>query len=143
MSMNTEAPTGALPAGSDAAALAALPQRIVDAWEAHDPDAFAAVFAEDGSMILPGVYCKGRGQIRTFMAEGFAGRYRGTRITGEPMDLRLLSDSSAVLLTQGGVLAPGETAVDDRRAIRASWVAVKRAGQWQLAAYQNSPRDAG
>jgi uncharacterized protein (TIGR02246 family) len=141
--MNTKAPTGVSFAAPDAAALAALPQRIVDAWAAHDPDAFAAVFTEDGSMILPGVYCKGRSQIRTFMAEGFAGRYRGTRITGTPIDLRPLSDGSAVLLTQGGVLAPGETEVDDRRAIRASWVAVKQAGQWQLAAYQNSPRDAG
>lgn len=132
MSMDTEVAT-----------VAALPQRIVDAWEAHDPDAFAAVFTEDGSMILPGVYCKGRSEIRTFMAEGFSGQYRGTRITGKPIDLRLLNDSSAVLLTQGGVLAPGETDVDDRRAIRASWVAVKQGGEWQLAAYQNSPRDAG
>lgn len=127
--------------GRDEAGVAALPERIVAAWAAQDPAAFAEVFSEDGSMILPGVYRAGRDQIRQFMTEAFAGPYRGTRVTGQPLELRFLSDQVAVLITQGGVLAPGETAVADERAIRASWIAVHRDGRWQLAAYQNSPRD--
>jgi uncharacterized protein (TIGR02246 family) len=137
--LNSSNTTNMSNAEQDTAAVATLPQRIVDAWAAHDANAFADVFTEDGSLILPGVFRKGRGQIREFIAEAFAGPYQGTRVTGQPVDLRLLSENTAVLITQGGVLAPGETEVADSRAIRASWIAVKQDGSWRLAAYQNSP----
>lgn len=118
---------------------AALSERIVAAWANHDADAFAAVFSDDGSMILPGVFCQGREQIRDFMAQAFAGPYRGTQVTGQPLALRAISDDVALIITRGGVMAAGETEVADERAIRASWLAVRRGGSWQLAAYQNSP----
>jgi uncharacterized protein (TIGR02246 family) len=43
-----------------------------------------------------------------------------------------------VLITEGGVLAPGET-VAAERLIRATWVVAKQDNGWQLAAYHNSP----
>lgn len=133
----------ASPTGGAEAEIAGLPQRVVAAWANNDADAFAEVFTEDGSLILPGIYKTGREQIRSFMADGFAGPYQGTRVTGQPLELRRLGESAAVLITEGGVLAPGETVVADERAIRATWVAEHRDGRWQLAAYQNCPRDLG
>ena len=44
-----------------------------------------------------------------------------------------------LLVTSGGVLRPGESQVSDARAIRATWLVVKRDGQWLLTAYQNCP----
>ncbi|KOX24300.1 SgcJ/EcaC family oxidoreductase [Nocardiopsis sp. NRRL B-16309] len=126
----------------DSAHVTALPGRIVSAWAGHDPEAFSRVFTEDGTMVLPGVMCRGREEVRAFMAQAFAGPFKGTRVTGTPVSARALGGDAAVLVTQGGVLAPGEEKVSDARAIRASWVAVRTDEGWQLAAYQNSPRDA-
>jgi uncharacterized protein (TIGR02246 family) len=125
---------------ADMAAIKAVPMRIVSAWGKQDAVAFSKVFTEDGSMILPGVYKKGRSEILSFMADAFVGPYRGTQVTGVPIDFLSLGDQSAVLVTEGGVLAPGEVEVPPERAIRATWVVLKRDGEWRLAAYQNSPK---
>ena len=127
-----------LPA-ADQAAVAALTQRVIAAWAYQDADGFADVFTEDGSMILPGLYRKGREEIREYLKDAFENQYKDTQVTGKPLDIRALGADVALLLTQGGVLAPGESAVSDEQAIRASWLVVKRDGDWMLAAYQNSP----
>ncbi|MER5336999.1 SgcJ/EcaC family oxidoreductase [Micromonospora sp. NPDC002717] len=126
---------------ADHAAIAALPSRIVAAWAEHDAEAFGAVFVEDGTMILPGLFLTGRDAIVAFMREAFAGPYQGTRVTGQPINVRFLDGEVAIVLTEGGVLAPGETTVAKEHAVRASWLMVKRDGAWLLAAYQNSPSE--
>ncbi|SRR6266566_1956671 len=141
MTTTSPPPTATGPTTSDQAAIAAIPQRVVAAWAAHDANAFAGVFTEDGTMILPGLYLKGQGAIRSHMAAAFEGEYKGTRVTGQPIDLKVLGAGAAALITHGGVLAPGESEPSDESAIRASWVVVKKDGQWRLALYQNSPRD--
>lgn len=126
---------------ADQAAIAGVPERMVAAWAAHDADAFADLFVDDGTMMLPGLYRKGRDEIREFMAGAYAGRYKGTRVTGKPLDIKPLGPDAVALLTEGGVLAPGETELSSAEAIRASWILVRRDGRWQLAVYQNCPRD--
>ncbi|WP_409465496.1 SgcJ/EcaC family oxidoreductase [Amycolatopsis sp. GA6-003] len=125
---------------SDQAAVAALTRKVIAAWAYHDHDAFADLFTEDGTMILSGVYCAGREKIREFLKAAYQNEYRGTQVTGQPLSLRPLGRDAAVLLTQGGVLRPGESEVSAANAIRASWVVLRRDGQWLLSAYQNSPR---
>lgn len=127
-------------ADSDGAAIAALTQKVVSAWAYHDADTFASVFTDDGTMILTGVYCEGRDEVRAYMAEAFAERYKGTQVTGNPISMRFLGQDTAILLSHGGVLEPGETEVSDHGAIRASWLVVRQDGQWRVAAYQNTPR---
>jgi uncharacterized protein (TIGR02246 family) len=141
--MPTSTSAAAPPAisSTEQAEIAAVPARMVAAWAAHDAKAFADLFTPDGTMILPGVYKKGRDQIRNYMAAAYAGPYRGTRVTGSPIDIKPLADGAVALLSMGGVLEPGETEVSGREAIRASWILVKRDGRWQLAVYQNCPRD--
>ncbi|MEW2475415.1 MULTISPECIES: SgcJ/EcaC family oxidoreductase [Micromonospora] len=121
-----------------------VPLRLVAAWAKNDADGVAAVFTPDGSMILPGdVYKKGRDEIRAFMAAAYAGPFKGTGVTGRPVDVRLINDDVALLRTHGGILAPGETDIAPELAVRSTWVVVKRDDQWYLASYQNSPRGEG
>ncbi|MFF5229241.1 SgcJ/EcaC family oxidoreductase [Dactylosporangium sp. NPDC000521] len=124
---------------ADQVAVAGLTQRVIAAWAYGDGDGFADVFTEDGTMILPGMYRKGREEIRAYLKDAFANQYKNTQVTGKPIDMRFLGDSVVVLQTQGGVLAAGESEVSDDQAIRATWLAVKQDGAWRLAAYQNSP----
>jgi uncharacterized protein (TIGR02246 family) len=128
-------------ATADQTAIAGAPQRLVAAWAARDAAAFAALFTEDGTMILPGVYRKGRPDISAYMAYAFATIYRDTRVTGRPIDLKPIGSDAVALITEGGVIAPGETQLSPAATIRASWILVKRDGEWQVAVYHNCPRD--
>jgi uncharacterized protein (TIGR02246 family) len=92
-------------------------------------------------MILPGVHRTGRAEIREFMAAAYASNFKGTTVTGQPIDMKPLAPGAVALLTVGGVLPPGESELTGRNAIRASWILVKRDGEWKLAVYQNCPRD--
>lgn len=127
------------PNTGDRAAVTAVPQRIIAAWAAHDAEAFADTFTDDGTMILPGVYRKGRDDIRDFMAAGFAGPYRGSQVTGTPLEVRFLSADTGVLISHGGVLEPGQTELPVEKEVHALWLVVKRDDVWRLAAYQNCP----
>lgn len=121
-----------------------VPLRLVAAWARNDAAGVADVFTEDGTLILPGdVHKRGRDEIRAFMAAAYAGPFKGTGVTGAPVDVRFASDDVALLRTHGGILAPGETEIDPELAVRSTWVVVKKDGEWLLAGYQNSPRGAG
>lgn len=121
-----------------------VPLRLVAAWAKNDADGVANVFTDDGILILPGdVYKRSREEIRSFMAAAYAGPFKGSGVTGNPVDVRFVSDDIALLRTHGGILAEGETEIDPELAVRSTWVCVKRDGEWKLAAYQNSPRGEG
>lgn len=120
--------------------MAELPRRMIAAWSANDADAFAQLFTEDATMVLPGdVYLASREEIRAYMAAAYAGPLKGTGVAGSPLGLRFLSETSGVIVTRGGILAPGEREVSAERAIRATWVVAKHDGQWYIGAYHNSP----
>lgn len=121
-----------------------VPLRLVAAWARNDAAGVAEVFTDDGIMILPGdVYKQGPVEIQAFMAAAYAGPFKGTGVTGKPVDVRFVADDVALLRTHGGILAPGETQIDPELAVRSTWVVVKRGDKWQLAGYQNSPRGEG
>lgn len=117
-----------------------LPAKMIETWATNDAAAFSELFTEDATLILPrDVFLQGREGIRAFMTQAFAGPYQGTRVFGEPLDARGLGEDAGVIVTQGGVLAPGDTAVAPERAIRATWVVVRQDGRWLISAYQNTP----
>lgn len=126
-------------AGGDHSAVFAVPERIIKAWANNDADMFAETFTEDGSLILPGVHLTSREEIRAYMTAAYAGPFRGTRVFGEPIGVKYLGDTAAIVVTRGGVLAPGDEEVAPERAIRATWVLSKQDKEWLITSYQNTP----
>jgi uncharacterized protein (TIGR02246 family) len=124
---------------TDLAAVKAVPDRISDAWDANDHRAFAAAYTDSATMILSGDrFVRGRAEILTEVERSFATAHKGTSLVQNIVDVRGTGPDSAVLITDGGVLAPGETTVAPEREIRATWVLTRQRGEWLIAAYQNT-----
>ena len=112
---------------------------LYKAWEAGDADAFVADYTEDATVVQPGVYKKDREEIRTTMAAGFAGPLNGSRVAARPVDVRFLTGDTAIVVSEDGIIFPGQDAVASERLVRATWVLVRRDGGWRIASYHNSP----
>jgi uncharacterized protein (TIGR02246 family) len=129
---------GGFTKGEEGAVLS-VPLRARATWDRNDADAFAQIFIENGSMLVGDTQLKGREEIRSYIAEAFAGPYRGSRLVEEPDLIQRVSDDVAVAVTHGGVIPPGATELPPDRVARATYVTVKRDGEWQLVSYQSSP----
>jgi uncharacterized protein (TIGR02246 family) len=128
-------------AGSDADRQAVLDvlARLYQAWEAGDAEAFVADYTEDASVIQSGVYEKDREEIRTNMAAAFAGPLSGSRVAARPVDVRFLTGDTAIVVSEDGIIFPGQDAVASGGLVRATWVLVRRDDGWRIASYHNSP----
>jgi uncharacterized protein (TIGR02246 family) len=63
---------------------------------------------------------------------------RGTRVHSDPVGIRPVNDQLILVVTQGGVLAPGESQLAPERSLRASWVFTRSGADWLVAAYHRS-----
>ena len=117
-----------------------VPLRIPPAWKANDATAFAAVFSDDPSFIIPGqdTYLRSREEIRDYMAALFAGPIKGSRVTARVLSLRCVSRDVGIVVTEGGMLLGSETEVPLERVGRQTWTIVRHRGDWAVAAYHNS-----
>jgi uncharacterized protein (TIGR02246 family) len=109
------------------------------AWEASDADELVGVYLDDATVVQPGVFKRNREEIRTTMAAAFGGPLKGSRVSDSPQDVRFVNDKTAIVVSEGGILFPGETSCPGDRRVRATWVVAKRDGEWFVAAYHNSP----
>jgi uncharacterized protein (TIGR02246 family) len=78
-------------------------------------------------------------QIRSYLAEAFAGPLQGSRLLDKPIEIRMLTDDVALAVTEGGVAYAGETEPAADRLARSTWVVARRDGDWRLVSYQTSP----
>jgi uncharacterized protein (TIGR02246 family) len=125
---------------ADRQAVLGVIQANYAAWEANDADEFVAMYLEDATVVQPGVHKKDREAIRSTMAAAFDGPLKGTRVVDAPASVRFVNEETAVVVSEGGIVFPGEAACPPDRLVRATWTLVKRDGGWFIAAYHNSPR---
>ena len=125
--------TSPLVTAEEPAALQGVPQRVAAARATNDAEAYADVFTEDATLILPGdIFLNGKEGIRSFMAAGYSRPFKGARTYGEPLSVSAPELGAAVTVTSGGALDP-------ERAIRATWFVMSQGGPWRPSSCQNTP----
>jgi uncharacterized protein (TIGR02246 family) len=127
---------------SEQAVYAVLDQ-MYDAWAAGDPDGIAQTYTTDTLVVARGSLLTGNDAVRDWFAAGFAGRLKGSTTLDEERTVRFPTPDTAIVVSTGGVLMPGETSVPSQRLIRATWALTRQDGVWLIAAYHNSPLQAG
>jgi len=114
--------------------------RIQAAWAANDADMFADMFAENGSLLMRDDQLTSREQIRSYMADGFRKHFKGAHVKGWPVEVSFLTDKVAVLITEGGIIMPGDADIADKNLIRATWVVARKPdSQLNIVSHQSSP----
>ena len=122
----------------DETAVGALYQELMHAWNEGSSEAYAAAFAEDGDLIgFDGTHFKGRQEIAPFHQRLFETYLKGTRLVGEVTSVRFLSPDVAVMHALGGTVMRGKSQPAPERDSIQTLIAIKRGGQWRLAAFQN------
>jgi uncharacterized protein (TIGR02246 family) len=127
---------------SRAADVAAIQAVLVDsykAWEAGDAAGMVADYTADATAILPGSLRDSRDVIRDGMALAFAGPLKDTSTYNKQLSIRFIGSDAAIVVSESGILFPGQTEVPEAAKVNATWVLEKRDGQWLIAAYHNSP----
>lgn len=124
---------------ADETAILQVFKSLYEAWDAHDADAFVADYTEDASAIQAGAYRASRDEIRQNMQAGFSSHLKGSTTTNKVLDIRFLNADAAVVVSETGILFPGETEAPADRTAMATWVLTRQDGRWLIAAFQNSP----
>jgi uncharacterized protein (TIGR02246 family) len=109
------------------------------AWADGDGEAFAAAYAPDATVILPGIYLPGQDAIRVAMAAAFAGPLKNTRRIHEVQSIRFTDPGTAIVITGSVTVPPGAPQPAAQQRERATWMLSRRDGQWLIDAYHSSP----
>ena len=130
------------PGADQEAAMRAVFDESSWAWADGDADAFAARYAADATVILPGLYLPGREAIRTAMAAAFAGPLKNSRRIHRVQAVRRTDPGTAIVITDSITALPGEPEPPVQQHERATWVLSRHDGRWLINAYHSSPKHA-
>ena len=114
--------------------------RQADAWNRHDANAYAKLFTEDGDVVnVVGWWWKGRSQIESRLAAGYAFVFRESTLSITDVQVRFLSPTIAVahvLWTMTGARTPAGIP-EPRQGIQLQ-VLKKSGDEWLITSFQNT-----
>ncbi len=126
---------------SDEAAIQTLQSKQAAAWNAHDADAYSALFTPDGDVVnVLGWYWKGRNEIRSKLTDAFAKAFRDSQLTITHVEVRKLSPDIAVAhvrWTMKGALPPPGASAPPEQGMQMQ-VLVRSKDGWRIASFQNT-----
>jgi len=82
----------------DRAAIEQTVERFLDAWNTHDPHAFAMTFTEDADFTnVAGMHARGRANVEKFHAPVFATIFKDSHQTAQIRSIRFLTPELAAV----------------------------------------------
>jgi len=123
----------------DEAAVRELYKQIIDGWNGHSGEGFAAPFAEDGEMIgFDGSRTAGRERIASELGRIFADHETAPYIV-QVREVRAVGDGAAVLQAAVGMVPPGKSEIEPSRNAWQTLVAERHGGDWKVVLFQTTP----
>jgi uncharacterized protein (TIGR02246 family) len=114
-------------------------QRLIDAWNVGDANAYGAEFTDDADYVaFDGVNQKSRQGIIASHRPLFERFLKGSKLTGELVSIRLLAPDVAVAHAVGSILDRGRRTPKPERLSSQTMVLLKRDGLWQVTAFHNT-----
>ena len=110
-----------------------------DAWALMDAAQFAACYADDATVIGPGICLRGKDDISGSMTAAFAGPLKGSRRPHSAQSVRFLSGDTAVVVTESATIFPGEAEAPPDRQHLVTWILTRHDGQWLVEANHICP----
>lgn len=115
-----------------------LYERMMDGWNRGSGEAFAEVFADDADQIaFDGTRFRGRREIAEAHQILFDKHLKGTRLVGEVESVKFPTPDVAVAHARGSTIMRGKSEPSSERVSIQTLVAVRRNGEWSLAALDN------
>ncbi|WML60645.1 SgcJ/EcaC family oxidoreductase [Neobacillus sp. PS2-9] len=117
----------------------AIYQQLLDAWNNRHARGMADLFTEDGESIgFDGSISKGREEIYAHLKPIFD-HHPTARFISKVKDVRFLSADIAILRAIAGMVPPQQTTINPKVNTHHTLVVVKKAGDWHIQLFQNTP----
>ncbi len=117
----------------------ALYHHLLDCWNQRDANAFAALFAEDGSSVgFDGSPINGRADIAATIGQIFADHMTAVYV-GKIREVRFLAPDVALVRAVCGMVPRGQQDLNPAANAVQSLVATRRDGEWRIALFHNTP----
>ncbi|KAB2384864.1 SgcJ/EcaC family oxidoreductase [Actinomadura montaniterrae] len=127
-------PGGGLSTEAGEQTVAAVFEDISQAWADGDAGAFTRRYAEQATVILPGVLLRDRIEVRTAMAAAFATCLKGSQRVHAVRSVRFLRQDVAVVITRSATMLSGQTGATDEQGESATWTLCRNDGRWLIEA---------
>lgn len=116
-----------------------LYRQIIEAWDKRNARDFALLFAPDGNIVgFDGTQVFGQTDVGAHVSEIFS-HHQTARYVSIVREVRSLTDGATILSAVAGMVPPDKDDIDpDTNAVQ-TLVAVKKAGAWKIALFQNTP----
>ena len=116
-----------------------LYRQLLEAWDKRNARDFALLFRSDGNIVgFDGTQVFGQTDIGAHLSEIFS-HHQTARYVSIVREVRSLTDGATILSAVAGMIPPDKDDINpDVNAVQ-TLIAVKKAGAWKVALFQNTP----